>query len=106
MDVEDPRLAWPWAPSLSSAPATTPARRGRNVVEAVKAVADFLGNRPAVCRQFYVHPEVLEAYIEGALNGKPAAAGAAAPRTAPASRLSSAAPSTSSGRGSGRRRRR
>ncbi len=52
---------------------------GKNVVQAVKAVADFLGNRPAVCRKFYVHPEVLEAYVEGALAAKPPATGDAIP---------------------------
>src|SRR5215211_7819669 len=37
----------------------------RNVVAAVKQVAERLGNTPAVCRSCYVHPEVLEAYERG-----------------------------------------
>jgi DNA topoisomerase I len=39
----------------------------KNVVEAVKQVARALGNRPATCRKFYIHPAVLDAYAEGTL---------------------------------------
>ena len=38
----------------------------RNVVGAMKAVAELLGNRPATCRK-YVHPVVLELYASGNL---------------------------------------
>jgi DNA topoisomerase-1 len=51
------------------------------VVQAVKTVAEQLGNRPAICRKYYVHPGVLEAYVEGALNG--AARAAAEPHPPP-----------------------
>ena len=37
----------------------------RNVVAAVKRVAERLGNTPSVCRSCYVHPKVLEAYVRG-----------------------------------------
>jgi DNA topoisomerase-1 len=37
----------------------------RNLVAAVKRVAERLGNTPAVCRSCYVHPAVLEAYERG-----------------------------------------
>jgi DNA topoisomerase I len=37
------------------------------VVQAIKQVADGLGNRPAICRKYYVHPTVIEAYVEGRL---------------------------------------
>ncbi|MFC6644225.1 DNA topoisomerase IB [Granulicella cerasi] len=37
----------------------------KNVVEAIKQVAEKLGNTPSVCRKCYVHPAVLEAYLEG-----------------------------------------
>jgi DNA topoisomerase-1 len=37
----------------------------RNVVAAVKRVAERLGNTPAVCRSCYIHPKVLEAYERG-----------------------------------------
>jgi DNA topoisomerase I len=39
----------------------------RNIVEAIKAVAQRLGNTPAVCRKCYVHPAVLECYLMGKL---------------------------------------
>ncbi|MGA8529356.1 MAG: DNA topoisomerase IB [Acidobacteriaceae bacterium] len=39
----------------------------RNVVAAIKEVAQRLGNTPAVCRKCYVHPAVLECYLAGKL---------------------------------------
>ncbi|HVT99237.1 MAG TPA: hypothetical protein VHE33_17155 [Acidobacteriaceae bacterium] len=39
----------------------------KNVVDAIKRVAQRLGNTPAVCRKCYVHPAVLECYLEGKL---------------------------------------
>ncbi len=36
-----------------------------NLVNAVRRVAEHLGNTPAVCRDCYIHPAVLEAYAEG-----------------------------------------
>jgi DNA topoisomerase-1 len=39
----------------------------KNVVEAIKKVAERLGNTPAVCRKCYVHPTVLETYMTGEL---------------------------------------
>lgn len=41
----------------------------RNVVEAVRITADRLGNTPAVARRSYVHPAVLEAYLDGSIGG-------------------------------------
>ncbi len=41
----------------------------RNVVEAIRLTADRLGNTPAVARGSYVHPAVLEAYLDGSLRG-------------------------------------
>ena len=37
-----------------------------NIVRAIEQVARRLGNTPAVCRRCYVHPAVLDAYLEGA----------------------------------------
>jgi DNA topoisomerase-1 len=37
----------------------------RNVVQAVRQTAETLGNTPAVTRRSYVHPAVLEAYLDG-----------------------------------------
>ncbi len=39
----------------------------RQVVEAVESVARNLGNTPAVCRRCYVHPEVINAHLDGGL---------------------------------------
>ena len=39
----------------------------RQVSSAIKSVAAELGNTPAVCRKAYVHPVVLNAYLEGSL---------------------------------------
>jgi DNA topoisomerase-1 len=60
-----------------------------NVVEAIRLSAGELGNTPAVARQAYVHPGVLEAYLDGGLSpanrrrprgpGSPAAAGRMSP---------------------------
>ncbi|MDQ3633068.1 MAG: DNA topoisomerase IB [Acidobacteriota bacterium] len=36
-----------------------------NVVEAVKKVAEKLGNTPAVCRGSYIHPGIIESYESG-----------------------------------------
>jgi DNA topoisomerase I len=39
----------------------------KNITETVKRVAEELGNTPTVCRKYYVHPLVLEAYQDGSL---------------------------------------
>jgi DNA topoisomerase-1 len=39
----------------------------KNVKDAIAAVARVLGNTPAVCRKCYVHPAVLETYLDGSL---------------------------------------
>ena len=37
----------------------------RNVIQAIDLVAERLGNTRAVCRKYYVHPVVIEAYLRG-----------------------------------------
>jgi DNA topoisomerase-1 len=37
----------------------------KNIVRAIETVAERLGNTPSVCRKCYVHPAVLEAYLDG-----------------------------------------
>lgn len=37
----------------------------KNLIAAVKRVAEYLGNTPTVCRSCYVHPVVLENYMKG-----------------------------------------
>jgi DNA topoisomerase I len=36
-----------------------------NIKTAICAVAELLGNTPAVCRKCYVHPIIVEAYLKG-----------------------------------------
>ncbi len=43
----------------------TSAQAKKNVVRAVERVAEELGNSAAVSRKSYVHPEVINAYLEG-----------------------------------------
>jgi DNA topoisomerase-1 len=47
--------------------AETQSERKTRAGEVIKDVAKRLGNTPAVCRKCYVHPDVLDAYMEGAL---------------------------------------
>ena len=41
------------------------AGRKRAIVRAIETVAELLGNTPTVCRACYVHPDVLDAYLDG-----------------------------------------
>lgn len=43
------------------------AKAKRNVVAAIERVAERLGNTPAICRKCYVHPAILESYLDGSL---------------------------------------
>jgi len=43
------------------------AGRKKAIVGSIEAVAEQLGNTPAVCRACYVHPEVLDAYLDGTM---------------------------------------
>ena len=42
----------------------TKAQARKNVVRAIEHVAERLGNTPSVCRKCYVHPEIINAYLE------------------------------------------
>jgi DNA topoisomerase IB len=44
---------------------TSATARKRAVVRAVKEVADYLGNTPAVCRASYINPRVIELFEQG-----------------------------------------
>jgi DNA topoisomerase-1 len=50
-------------------PAETAADAKKRIVEAIKMVSSKLGNRPATCKKYYVHPAILEAYEDGSLFG-------------------------------------
>jgi DNA topoisomerase-1 len=39
----------------------------KNIVRAIERVARRLGNTPTVCRQSYVHPAVLDSYLDGTM---------------------------------------
>jgi DNA topoisomerase-1 len=39
----------------------------KNVVRAIEEVAERLGNTATICRKCYVHPEVIDAYLDGSL---------------------------------------
>ena len=43
------------------------AQAKRNIVAAIESVSKRLGNTTAVCRKCYVHPAVLNAYLDGSL---------------------------------------
>jgi DNA topoisomerase-1 len=40
---------------------------GKAVVDTIKQVAESLGNRPAICRKYYIHPIVIETFVAGKL---------------------------------------
>jgi DNA topoisomerase-1 len=48
-------------------PADSETELKKNVVAAIKAAAQSLGNTPAVCRKSYIHPAIIEAYLDGSL---------------------------------------
>jgi DNA topoisomerase-1 len=51
------------------APFHSAAQARRNVARAIETVARRLGNTVSVCRKCYVHPDVIAAYLDGALAG-------------------------------------
>ena len=48
-------------------PADNAADAKKKITEAVKMTAQKLGNRPAACRAYYIHPAIPEAFIDGSL---------------------------------------
>jgi DNA topoisomerase-1 len=48
-------------------PCTSQTQAKKNIACMVTTVAQRLGNTPAVCRQCYIHPAVLDAYLDGSL---------------------------------------
>jgi DNA topoisomerase-1 len=45
----------------------TQAAQKKNIKAAIERVSARLGNTPTICRKCYIHPEVLNAYVEGEL---------------------------------------
>ncbi len=63
-----------WAGSVLAAmtlrdfdPCDSATQLKKNTVEAIKCVAQRLGNTPTVCRKCYIHPAVLDAYLNGVM---------------------------------------
>jgi DNA topoisomerase I len=48
-------------------PAANQTEAKKKITEAVKMTSQKLGNRPAACRAYYIHPVVLETFVEGRL---------------------------------------
>jgi len=63
-------------------PAASRREADRNILRAVDAVAERLGNTRAVCRKYYVHPALLHAYLLGHTVPQPPAAAKRAKRRA------------------------
>lgn len=59
------RLAVEWYPEAAERKKESPRRKLENIL--LRKVADELGNTPAVCREHYVHPAILQAVREGTM---------------------------------------
>ena len=46
-------------------PAASKGEADRNIIRAIDSVSERLGNTRAVCRKYYVHPAMIEAYYRG-----------------------------------------
>jgi DNA topoisomerase I len=57
--------------SVSGEAAATTSGRKRAITRAIKEVAHYLGNTPAVCRASYIDPRVFDAYRAGLVIGRP-----------------------------------
>jgi DNA topoisomerase-1 len=63
-----------WAGSVAACallrelePFASPTQAKKNLVGVIKDVASQLGNTPSVCRKCYVHPAVLDIYLDGGM---------------------------------------
>jgi DNA topoisomerase I len=63
-----------WGATLLSAlelydhgPAETEKEVQKKMVQVVKTTAQALGNTPTICRAYYIHPKIFEAYQDGSL---------------------------------------
>jgi DNA topoisomerase-1 len=43
------------------------AQAKRNITKAIENVAQQLGNTPTICRKCYIHPAIIESYMEGSM---------------------------------------
>jgi len=51
----------------AAGPSSSETAGKKTISTAVKSVARQLGNRPATCRKYYVHPAIFDAYLDGSL---------------------------------------
>lgn len=52
---------------VAAGPSGSERETKHNVVEATRRVARRLGNRPATCRKYYIHPAIIDAYSDHSL---------------------------------------
>jgi DNA topoisomerase-1 len=53
--------------ALGALGAAVGAKAKRNIVKAVEQVSRNLGNTQAVCRKSYIHPAIIDSYLDGTL---------------------------------------
>lgn len=58
------------AEALKGSPFSTAKEAQQNLKDAVANVAHRLGNTPSVCRKCYIHPAILDGYVDGRFPGK------------------------------------
>jgi DNA topoisomerase-1 len=51
----------------AAGPCSQERERKHNIADAIKRVARRLGNRPATCRKYYIHPAIIDAYCDSSL---------------------------------------
>jgi DNA topoisomerase-1 len=74
-------LAFTALRELEAAPSVAQAKK--NVVQAIEAVAGMLGNTRVVCRKSYIHPAVIDCYMDGSIAEAVGRRGGAAARRSP-----------------------
>jgi DNA topoisomerase-1 len=53
---------------VESPPIETETQGKKNISQMVKVVSEQLGNTVTVCRKYYIHPRVLDRYMDGTLD--------------------------------------
>ncbi len=62
---------------------STKAQEKENLVHAIEYVAQRLRNTPAVCKKCYIHPLILDSYLDGVILQQPRAGSKSAPNGGP-----------------------
>jgi DNA topoisomerase I len=45
----------------------TTSQAKKNIVQAIESVAKKLGNTPTICRKCYIHPAIIDGYLDGTI---------------------------------------